>query len=217
MAPPDLQSRTLLTVVGAVALAAVVGFGAINGGAYRGEPLGMDASWMAAVGPGQSAWLLPSMVLHQVGFGVPAFVLASIVAGALFLWNRPWGVVYFLAAAIASTALVELLKNSIGRPRPTDALIEVGFGSYPSGHSARAAMLAVTLGILVPRLWVWMLGSAYALAMMFSRTQLGAHWLSDTIGGALVGVAVALVCFALLSGKLKREDERAHPPPWRAG
>jgi undecaprenyl-diphosphatase len=194
-------------------LVVAVAFGVIIAAVYRGEPLGADLQWMAAVGSDEHGWLTPSLLFHEIGFGLPAFALACAVGGALLLWGRPWGAVYFLTAALVSTALVELLKNTIGRPRPADALIEVGFGSYPSGHSARAAMLAVTLGILFPRLWVWMLGSAYTLAMMFSRTQLGAHWLSDTIGGALVGAAVALLCFAVFSDRLEHESQRAHPPP----
>src|SRR5690606_8696144 len=98
--------------------------------------------------------------------------------------------------------------------RPADALIEVGYGSYPSGHSARAAVIAVALGILLPHLWVRMLGAAYAIAMMFSRTQLGAHWLTDTVAGAFVGAAVALLCFAVIAQKLAEEGARSHPPPW---
>lgn len=208
-------SRRRSVVVGGAAFVVAVAFGVINAAGYRGEPLGADRQWMEAFGPEQRAWVVPSLLLHEIGFGFPAFALACMVGGALLLWGRPWGALYFLGAALVSTALVEVLKNAIGRPRPADALIEVGFGSYPSGHSARAAMLAVTLGILVPRLWVWMLGSAYTLAMMFSRTQLGAHWLSDTIGGAVVGAAVALLCFAVLSRRLERETQQEHPPPWR--
>jgi len=171
---------------------------------------------MAVVTPGKvTPWLTPSLVLHEIGAGLPAFVIASAVTGALFLWNRPWGALYFAAAAIVSTLVVEVMKNTIGRPRPTDALIDVGYGSYPSGHSARAAMIAVALGILLPRLWVRMLGAAYTLAMMFSRTQLGAHWLLDTVAGALVGAAVALLCFAALADKLGAEGAKGHPPPWR--
>lgn len=214
-APQSRTSRPRFVAIGAAAFVLAVAFGGINAVGYRGEPLSADLRWMAAVGSDDRAWLGPSLLLHETGYGLPAFALACAVGGALLLWGRPWGAAYFLTAAVASTALAELLKNSIARPRPADVLVEVGFGSYPSGHSARAAMLAATLGILVPRLWVWMLGSAYTLAMMFSRTQLGVHWLSDTVGGALIGAAVALLCFAVFSDQLEREGRRAHPPPWR--
>jgi len=196
------------------ALAVVIAFGAVNA-SHRGEPVAVDSEWMAAVLGGQLLpWLAPSLVLHEIGAGLPAFVIASAVTGALLLWKRPWGALYFAGTAILSTGVVELMKNTIGRPRPAEALIDVGFGSYPSGHSARAAMIAVALGILLPRLWVWMLGAAYTLAMMFSRTQLGAHWLTDTVAGALTGAAVALLCYAVIAGSLEAEGAGRHPPPW---
>lgn len=202
--------------LGVAALACAVALGLVVTVDSGGQPPRVDAGWMAVVGGGQSSpWTLPSLFLHELGFGMPAFVLTTSIAGALFLWDRPWGAVCFLAAAVVSLALVEVLKNSFGRARPDEALVDTGFGSYPSGHSARAAMLAVTLGILLPRLWVWILGAAYTLVMMVSRTQLGAHWLTDTVGGALTGAAVALLCFAVFASKLQAEGARAHPPPWR--
>lgn len=191
-----------------------VGFGVVNAVAAGGDPLHVDTVWMAVVRQESTPWVAPSLFLHYLGAGLPAFVTVSATTGALLLWRRPWGAGCLLVAAIASTALIEIIKNSIARPRPTLALIDVGFGSFPSGHSARAAMLAMALGILFPHLWVWTLGVAYTLAMMFSRTQLGAHWLTDTIGGALIGAAVALLCCTLVSSQLEAEGEQAHPPPW---
>ncbi|MEX1079190.1 MAG: phosphatase PAP2 family protein [Homoserinimonas sp.] len=208
------QKRTVAIAV--VALVVAVGFGAVNAIGYRGDPLAADAGWLALLRAGELTWWhAPSQLLDYIGAGVPALLMASIIAGALLLWRRPWGALYFVAAAVLSTAVVEIIKNTVGRLRPQDALVEAGFGSYPSGHSARAATFAVVLGILVPRLWVWMLGAAYTLAMMFSRTHLGVHWLSDTIGGALTGAAVPLLCFALVARQLEAEGARRHPPPWR--
>lgn len=206
---------TVTIIVGIAALALTFGFGLINGLSDGGAPLGIDNWWMGMVAAEVLApWTLPSIVLDEIGSGVPAFVIAAVITVALLLWRRPWGAVYFVAAAMVSTAVVEVMKNTIARPRPTDALIDVGFGSYPSGHSARAAMIAVALGVLLPRVWMWILGAVYALAMMFSRTQLGAHWLTDTIAGALVGGAVALLCFALVARRLIEENERGRPQPW---
>jgi undecaprenyl-diphosphatase len=61
-------------------------------------------------------------------------------------------------------------------------------GSFPSGHTANAATVATIAVILFPRVWVAVVGGAWVFAMAFSRTQVHAHWLSDTVGGTLVGV-----------------------------
>ena len=212
------HQRKVAFAAALISLVLVVAFGLVSGISESGAPLPVDLAWMNLVAAESTGgWTIPSLVLHEVGAGWPAFLIATAITGALLLWGRPWGAVFFIAAAVVSTAVVEVLKNSIARPRPTDALIEVGFGSYPSGHSARAAMIAVAVGILVPRLWVWMLGAAYTLAMMFSRTQLGAHWLTDTIAGALVGAAVAALCFVLVAPRLQVEGARGHRPVWSEG
>ena len=50
--------------------------------------------------------------------------------------------------------------------------------------------------VLFPRVWVAIVGAAWVLLMAFSRTYLGAHWLSDTLGGMLVGASAALLVAA---------------------
>jgi undecaprenyl-diphosphatase len=84
-------------------------------------------------------------------------------------------------------------------------IVTSDFGSFPSGHVANAATIAVALGVIVPRVWVWVLGAVYTVLMAISRTYLGAHWLSDTIGGLLVGAGVALVLWAVFAARLERE------------
>ena len=55
--------------------------------------------------------------------------------------------------------MVQLLKNLFGRARPEDILVVSDFGSFPSGHVANAATIAVAIGMIVPNVWVWVAGA----------------------------------------------------------
>ena len=107
---------------------------------------------------------------------------------------------------------MQLLKAAFGRARPEEILLQLDSGAYPSGHVANAATVAVLLTLLLARWWIAAAGAAYVVLMALSRTYLGAHWVTDTIGGALVGIAVALAMWALFAPVIRRERERPSPP-----
>jgi undecaprenyl-diphosphatase len=88
-------------------------------------------------------------------------------------------------------------------------LVVSDFGSFPSGHVANAATMAMCVFIIFPRLWVALAGSGYTIVMLLSRTYLGAHWLTDTVGGLLLGAGVAIVLWAPAAAKLGGERELA--------
>jgi undecaprenyl-diphosphatase len=46
--------------------------------------------------------------------------------------------------------------------------------------------------------------------MALSRTYIGAHWVSDTIGGMILGAAVALLLWAPVATRLLEERKRVH-------
>jgi undecaprenyl-diphosphatase len=58
-------------------------------------------------------------------------------------------------------------------------------GAFPSGHVARTAFLAG-----IARIPTWLAALAVAL-MMVSRVYIGDHWISDVVGGLLLGLLVA--------------------------
>lgn len=64
--------------------------------------------------------------------------------------------------------------------------------SFPSGHAARAFLIAVLASALAPTwlatlLWVW------APLVALARVAMGVHYLSDIIAGAVLGVIIALL------------------------
>jgi membrane-associated phospholipid phosphatase len=51
----------------------------------------------------------------------------------------------------------------------------------------------------------------YTAVMALSRTYLGAHWLTDTIGGVLLGAGIAVLIWAPFAQRLRREWSAAPP------
>ncbi|MEJ3406100.1 phosphatase PAP2 family protein [Rathayibacter sp. YIM 133350] len=213
-APAPVRIARLWWVVSAAgALLLVVVLAAIIFYREANKPFGFEVEWMGELVEARAPiWTIPALVFNWIGGGISSIVIvpSAIIAG-LLLWRRPWAALYYACAALTSVLVVLLIKNVVGRPRPTEILVTPDFGSFPSGHSANAALIATTLGIIFARTWVWIAGSIYTLLMMLSRTYLGAHWISDTIGGMLVGVGVAVILWAPFAFRLYRERRRPHP------
>jgi membrane-associated phospholipid phosphatase len=126
-----------------------------------------------------------------------AIGLAVVVVLFFRLWWRR-----LIAIAITTSAaglIAWILKLIVSRPRPTPDLIEViadtqGSG-FPSGHTAMAIALGGFLIYLMPRLvksptiaaLLRALIIVLILAVGLSRIYLGAHWLSDVVGGLALG------------------------------
>jgi membrane-associated phospholipid phosphatase len=115
-----------------------------------------------------------------------------------------------LAAAVAipvAFGLTVALKDIVDRPRPTgtDPVVPLPDSpAFPSGHAATAFAAAVALAAFTHRtLWLPLL--AVAGLVGYSRIWLGVHHVSDVIGGAALGAAVAVVAVWLV-----RLRNRAH-------
>ena len=133
-------------------------------------------------------------------------------AGAVLLlaWRRHWvRLAAFVLAVLTSEALIGPVKAAYDRPRPPGSLIETSAAAFPSGHAIATAVTAVGLVLVLahpgPSRWRWEVRAVvFTGVMALSRVYLRAHWLSDTVAGALVGAGLALGWPALLMALRER-------------
>jgi undecaprenyl-diphosphatase len=192
-------------ISGLSALALGVLLGAVI--ALRGNAaLGVDAAWMEEIVEHRSPlWEVPSYVMNFLGGGWFAWALSIGVTVLLLVLRRPWTALFFGISSLSSSLLVQALKVLFGRDRPEEILLTIGSASFPSGHVANAATLAALAAIIVWRWWAFAAGAVYIVLMALSRTYLGAHWLSDTVGGALIGIGLVVIIWAPFAQRVLSE------------
>jgi undecaprenyl-diphosphatase len=121
--------------------------------------------------------------------------------------RRAWREAAVLVGIVLAGQVLWVVSGQlVGRPRPTSALIQVlipeenlrGFPSFPSGHAVYytgffgfLAFLALTR-VKAPALRWPLVGLFGGLVLLvgIARLYLGAHWVSDVVGGYLLGGAV---------------------------
>ncbi len=107
---------------------------------------------------------------------------------------------------IAAAALAAWLKLYVQRPRPfsalqVDALIQPSSFSFPSGDAALAFGAATGLWLTWPAARIPAVLVAVAIGL--SRVVVGAHYPSDVVAGAVVGVLCGIAAERLWSRLLR--------------
>jgi undecaprenyl-diphosphatase len=109
-------------------------------------------------------------------------------------WKQ-WAILQVTSISLLA-AMVLIIKFRIKRRRPEGEWGQIyrytDPHSFPSGHAARAFLIATIATALGPAwlaiaLWIW------APPVALARVAMGVHYLSDIIAGALFGIFIALI------------------------
>lgn len=107
----------------------------------------------------------------------------------------------YLVAIVVLAVLVMLLKFSIRRKRPEGdwgaIYRQTDPHSFPSGHAARAFLLAM-LGLGLGPLWWGILLAVWAPLVSLARVAMGVHYPSDVLAGMLIGLMAGGATLILL-------------------
>ncbi len=134
-------------------------------------------------------WWIEAFLAHS---GDSWFWASAMAIIWLADWNGPW---HFRAAVlgigiVGMALLVLAIKFTVRRRRPEGEWGKIYRNtdphSFPSGHAARAAVLAVLSWALGP-LWFSILLTIWAPLVSLARVRMGVHYLSDILAGILVG------------------------------
>lgn len=199
-----------LTIGLLLCLALMIGFGTVARSVVDKEPLTtQDVSLHEYLVEHreESPLLLGAFrLITRLGNAQFLALLGVLVSLVLLLRRRRSLALVWLLALVTVGLLNSLLKETFDRPRPPtpDAIIHETNQSFPSGHAMGSitayGLLAYLALRVLHRRWLQValvaVLASLILAIGFSRVYLGAHYLSDVIGGFALGGAWLTACIS---------------------
>ncbi|MDB5937073.1 MAG: hypothetical protein JWQ01_4417 [Massilia sp.] len=208
---PEEATGLHLTVGVVLMLAAAWLFGGIAEDVVTGDKITLldvqVAHWLHAhAGANLTRFML--FITHWHGM-VGGGIMGVLLAAFFYLRKAHYWMVATFFVVLGGMLLNVLLKYVFHRARPSfdDPLLTLATYSFPSGHTANAAMLYGLIGC-----WLWQHhrgpGARAAMVMAwctmvalvgFSRMYLGVHYLTDVLAAATEGAAWLAICITAIS------------------
>lgn len=197
-----LSARLLLALLGLALVAyAAVAADVVNAGRLSGVDRDI-AVWVAGSMPTWAEWLARPFTWVGGVVGVTVLVAAATV---WLLARRAYHeAALLLAVTLGIQVLVWTGKHGYERARPDlgSAIPLPSSSSFPSGHAATGIAVFGLFGILAStvvrtrRRRIGAICAGFALGALIgaSRVVLNVHWLTDVLGGSLLGLAWLALC-----------------------
>lgn len=204
------KKELLLLVMPVLLVLGIFGFVSVTDEVVEGEAIQFD-EW-AILSLRELERAVPGHFLRDsarditsLGSGVVLVIVTCAVAGWLAIRKSWHEVVLLLGSLTGGVTLSLMLKGAFERERPS--LVPyydvVSTYSFPSGHALLSAVVYLTLGAVLARLFsqrrvkLYFLGVAtfLAFAVGVSRVFVGVHYPSDVLAGWCAGAAWASFCW----------------------
>jgi membrane protein DedA with SNARE-associated domain/membrane-associated phospholipid phosphatase len=163
---------------------------------------------------GTKLMILISFIGYKYVLGVMViFVFIWMIASRYF-----WAALHWIGITVFTGVVISLSKHIIQSPRPDGLPYLLEGNSFPSGHTTMSIALYGFLAFLIgrnfsrpsQRKYIYTSTTVLCLLIMISRLYLGAHWVTDVIGGGFVGlmiVFITIISFRRISSpKLKTQS-----------
>lgn len=177
----------------------------------------LDSGWRNTLISERTGWATDlAYGVHLLGDTIGATLVA--LALAAYFWRvrrQPAAALFVVLALFAARLVTNSAKLLVGRPRPPEMMVSVYGYSFPSGHVSTATALAVAVAVILAYQGRVRWGAALVvlapLVMIWNRTYLSVHWLSDAMLGMAAGGGAALLVWWVLAPRLRGRQPQGRP------